>query len=293
MHPAPSIILFTILSGFGFGVIAWVGFLQYFSLISSLEVIAFSILGGFLAVIGLISSTFHLANKINAIKSFSQWRSSWLSREAVASIVSLLLVFINLIIVYFGKNTVPLIGIIASLFSIVTVFTTSMIYAQLRSVPSWNTLLTPFIFILAALVGAAILLRPDYALYGLAVLLVIQFLFWLYRDQTEKNMKTNISTALGFTEESSIRSFDKAHTNQNYLLNEMVYKIGRKHSRRLRYLSVLFSIFIPVSIMLLVRFDTYVVGAIVSVIHLLGMYFSRWLFFAEARHAVSFYYDRS
>ena len=80
MHPAPSIILFTILSGFGFGIITWIGILQYFSMVSSLEVISFSILGGFFAVIGLISSTFHLANKKNAIKSFSQWRSSWLSR---------------------------------------------------------------------------------------------------------------------------------------------------------------------------------------------------------------------
>jgi DMSO reductase anchor subunit len=293
MHPAPSIILFTILSGFGFGVIAWVGFLQYFLLISSLEVIAFSILGGFFAVIGLISSTFHLANKKNAIKSFSQWRSSWLSREAVASVICLAFVFVNIVGVHFGRDNFPLAGLMASFLSVITVFTTSMIYAQLRSIPAWNTVLTPFIFLFGSVVGAAILLKPDYAFYGLALFLAIQILFWLYIDQSEKNMKTNISTALGFNQENSIRSFDKAHTNQNYLLNEMVYKIGRKHSKRLRYISVSFSILIPIIIMFFVRIDSYLAGALVSAIHLLGMYFSRWLFFAEAKHVVSFYYDES
>ncbi len=293
MHPAPSIILFTILSGFGFGVITWIGILQYFSIVSSLEVISFSILGGAFSVIGLVSSTFHLANKKNAIKSFSQWRSSWLSREAVASVVCLTFVFINVVFIFFGKYNFPLIGLTASLLSIITVFTTSMIYAQLRSIPAWNTVLTPFIFLFGSVIGAAILLKPDYALYGLALLLAIQILFWMYSDKSEKNMKTNISTALGFTEKNVIRSFDKAHTNQNYLLNEMVYKIGRKHSKRLRYLTVLFSILIPIFSIIFLRGDSYLMGSLLSVIHLFGMYFSRWLFFAEAKHVVSFYYDES
>ncbi len=291
MHPAPSIILFTILSGFGFGVITWIGILQYFSMVSSLEVISFSILGGFFAVIGLISSTFHLANKKNAIKSFSQWRSSWLSREAVASVICLVFVFSNIVFVYFGIYNFLLAGLMASLFSVITVFTTSMIYTQLRAIPAWNTVLTPLIFLFSSVVGAAILLKPEYALYGLVLLLAVQLLFWIYNDQLVKNMKTNISTALGFTQKSSIRSFDKAHTNQNYLLNEMVYKIGRKHSKRLRYLSVFFSILIPTIIIFFLSSDSYLAGSLLSATHLLGMYFSRWLFFAEAKHVVSFYYD--
>ena len=291
MHPAPSIILFTILSGFGFGVITWIGILQYFSMVSSLEVISFSILGGFFAVIGLISSTFHLANKKNAIKSFSQWRSSWLSREAVASVICLSLVFINISFVFFEKYSLSLVGIMASIFSFITVFTTSMIYAQLRSIPAWNTMLTPLIFLSASILGGAILLKQDYALYGLVFFSVIQLLFWVYSDSSEKNMKTNLSTALGFNENNSIRSFDKAHTNQNYLLNEMVYKVGRKHSKRIRYISFLFAVLIPSGLMLLNNNDSYLAAFIFSFLHLLGLYFSRWLFFAEAVHVVSFYYE--
>ena len=83
MHPAPSIILFTVLSGFGFGLLSIIGLLQFFSQISIFDLIAFSVLGIIFSTVGLVSSFFHLANKKNAIKSLSQWQTSWLSREAI------------------------------------------------------------------------------------------------------------------------------------------------------------------------------------------------------------------
>ena len=66
MHPAPSIILFTVLSGFGFGLISIIGLLQFFSQISIFDLITFSILGIIFSTVGLVSSFFHLANKKNA-----------------------------------------------------------------------------------------------------------------------------------------------------------------------------------------------------------------------------------
>ncbi len=80
MHPAPSVILFTVLSGMGFGCLAflglglpapagWTAFLHWG-------------LGYALAVGGLSASTFHLGNPQRALKAFSQWQTSWLSREA-------------------------------------------------------------------------------------------------------------------------------------------------------------------------------------------------------------------
>ena len=47
MHPAPSIILFTVLSGFGFGLISIVGLLQFFSQISAVDIVIFSVIGLF------------------------------------------------------------------------------------------------------------------------------------------------------------------------------------------------------------------------------------------------------
>ena len=87
MHPAPSIILFTTLSGLGFGMLAflgldvpaprgWTAFAFFF--------IAYVLAGG-----GLISSTFHLGHPERSLKAFSQWRSSWLSREAWLAVVTM------------------------------------------------------------------------------------------------------------------------------------------------------------------------------------------------------------
>ena len=44
MHPAPSIILFTVLSGFGFGLISIVGLLQFLNQISTVDIIIFSVM---------------------------------------------------------------------------------------------------------------------------------------------------------------------------------------------------------------------------------------------------------
>ena len=96
MHPAPSIILFTVLSGFGFGLISIVGLLQFLNQISTVDIVIFSAIGLFFSIIGLISSFFHLANKKNAIKSMSQWQTSWLSREAISSIFCLSIVVGNI-----------------------------------------------------------------------------------------------------------------------------------------------------------------------------------------------------
>jgi DMSO reductase anchor subunit len=42
-------------------------------------------------VAGLLSSTFHLGHPERAWRALSQWRSSWLSREGIAAIATLVL----------------------------------------------------------------------------------------------------------------------------------------------------------------------------------------------------------
>ena len=138
MHPAPSIILFTVLSGFGFGLTSIVGLLQFLNQISMVDIIIFSSMGLFFSTIGLISSFFHLANKKNAIKSMSQWHTSWLSREAISSIFCLSIVVGNIGWVFVQNRYINEVGIILFILSLFTIFTTSMIYAQLKTVPSWN-----------------------------------------------------------------------------------------------------------------------------------------------------------
>ncbi|MFN4130419.1 MAG: DmsC/YnfH family molybdoenzyme membrane anchor subunit, partial [Paracoccaceae bacterium] len=87
MHPAPSVILFTVLSGMGFGALAFLGL----GLVRPEGWGAFALWGlayG-LAVGGLLASAFHLGNPQRALLAFTQWRTSWLSREAWAAVAAL------------------------------------------------------------------------------------------------------------------------------------------------------------------------------------------------------------
>ena len=289
MHPAPSIILFTVLSGFGFGLISIIGLLQFLSVISMFDLIIYSIIGVIFATVGLVSSFFHLANKKNAIKSLSQWQTSWLSREAIASIFCLLVVFGNIIWAVSQNNYISEVGVLLSFLSLFTIFTTSMIYAQLKTVPSWNNALTPAIFVCAALTGGAILLTDYASLVLLLVFGTLQISFWYIADRGFQDKETSVGTALGYNKNEEIRPFDVAHTNRNYLLNEMVYKVARKHSVKIRYISFFMAFVFPMSLILIFP-NNFSVSVSAITIHLIGIYFSRWLFFAEAKHSVSFYY---
>ena len=289
MHPAPSIILFTVLSGFGFGLISIIGLLQFLSVINMFDLIIYSIIGVIFATVGLVSSFFHLANKKNAIKSLSQWQTSWLSREAIASIFCLLVVFGNIIWAVSQNNYISEVGVVLFFLSLFTIFTTSMIYAQLKTVPSWNNALTPAIFVCAALTGGAILLTDYASLVLLLVYGTLQISFWYIADRGFQDKETSVGTALGYNKNEEIRPFDVAHTNRNYLLNEMVYKVARKHSVKIRYISFFMAFVFPMSLILIFP-NNFSVSVSAITIHLIGIYFSRWLFFAEAKHSVSFYY---
>src|SRR3954470_22315401 len=90
MHTAYSVIFFTSASGGGYMLLALLGLFGALGILPAdpvLGVVAFGI--GFAAVAaGLISSTFHLGHPERAWRAFSQWRSSWLSREGLLSLAT-------------------------------------------------------------------------------------------------------------------------------------------------------------------------------------------------------------
>ena len=90
MHPAFSVLIFTVTSGAGYGLLAWLGAGQLLGFTQTLTVnqqIVIGLMAMVLVSIGLASSTMHLANPKNAWRSFSRFRTSWLSREAVFAIL--------------------------------------------------------------------------------------------------------------------------------------------------------------------------------------------------------------
>ena len=92
MHPALSVIVFTSLSGAGYGLLFLIGLLAGTPLLPQSPWFAFFGIGMALAsaTLGLLASTFHLGRPPRAWRAFSQWRSSWLSREGIFSLATFL-----------------------------------------------------------------------------------------------------------------------------------------------------------------------------------------------------------
>ena len=90
MHPAKSVIFFTTISGAGFGLIALLSLALSFGIAQfDIGLFTAAIIAVGLSSAGLISSTFHLGNPQRAWRAFSQYQSSWLSREGVLSVLTL------------------------------------------------------------------------------------------------------------------------------------------------------------------------------------------------------------
>ncbi|SLN56295.1 DMSO reductase anchor subunit (DmsC) [Roseovarius litorisediminis] len=289
MHPAPSVIVFTTLSGLGFGLLFWLGL--GLPAVSGWVAFVFFAIGFGLAIGGLLASTFHLGHPERAIKAFSQWRSSWLSREGVAAVAALLVMGAYAALLIFFDIKVTLLGWIGAVLSLVTVYATSMIYAQLSTIPRWKTPLTPALLLAIALAGGALLAgQITYAQILLPIAGVLQVLWWVRGDGALLQSGTNMASATGLGDIGTVRAFEPPHTGTNYLLRELVYQVGRKHALKLRAMALMLGYILPV-LLILIPF-AHALAAVAVICHLAGIAASRWLFFAEAEHVVGLYYGK-
>ncbi|MCM2563054.1 dimethyl sulfoxide reductase anchor subunit [Lutimaribacter sp. EGI FJ00015] len=288
MHPAPSIILFTTLSGLGFGLLAFLGLGMPGA--TGWVAFAFFAIGFALAGGGLVASTFHLGHPERALKAFTQWRTSWLSREAWTSLATLSVMGLYAIgRVFFDASWQPL-GWLGAALSVATVYCTAMIYTSIKAVPRWNTGLTPLHFLTLSAGGGALLAgEVSLAAPLLALAAAVQVLVWMQGDGALARSGTTMASATGLSS-GAARAFEPPHTGTNYLLREMVHVVGRKHSRRLRVLALILGYGLPI-LLLLLPF-THWLGLLAMLTHILGILAARWLFFAEAEHVVGLYYGK-
>jgi len=289
MHPAPSVIIFTTLSGLGFGLLVWLGL--GFPFVTGWVAFAFFAIAYGLAVGGLMASTFHLGHPERAIKAFTQWRTSWLSREAWVSVAALIVMApYGAGLVFLGTSWTAL-GWLGAALSLLTVYCTSMIYGQLRTVPRWKTPLTPALMMAIALAGGALLAgQVTAALILLPVAAVLQVLWWVRGDMALSQSGTDMASATQLGDIGAVRAFEPPHTGTNYLLREFVHVVGRRHSIKLRGIALVLGYALPV--LLLLAPVTHFVALLAVTSHLAGIAASRWLFFAEAEHVVGLYYGK-
>ncbi|MCF6445791.1 DmsC/YnfH family molybdoenzyme membrane anchor subunit [Nereida sp. MMG025] len=288
MHPAPSIILFTVLSGLGFGLMIFLGLGMPAP--TGINAFIWFALAYIFAVGGLISSTFHLGNPQRALKAFTQWKTSWLSREAWLSAITLTIMAIYGAGLVFLETRWTALGYLGAACALATVYGTSMIYAQLKTVPRWNHPTTPAMFIAYALAGGSLLagqVSVSLVLMGCAA--ALQAFIFFTADTRFAARGHTLETATQLGDIGKVRAFEPPHTGTNYLLHEMVHMIGRKHAQKLQIIALLLLV-APIILLLLPFSHTLAAGAVLA--HLAGVLTARWLFFAQAEHVVGLYYGK-
>ncbi|NDP47647.1 MAG: dimethyl sulfoxide reductase anchor subunit [Sulfuriferula multivorans] len=307
MHPAFSVIFFTVASGAGFGLFSLLFIADVFKLgggFSREQLVIGGLIALGLIVFGLLSSTFHLANPKNAWRAFNRFRTSWLSREGVFAVIFMPLALIYLVSIWFDapawlRDTS---GFLAAILAWITVFSTGMIYACLKTIRQWNSPLVPANYLALGYASGSLLLLLGAVVSGLetlpyiamsalimsiAAVLKAIYYFWI----GSPGLSPTINTATGLTR-AKVKLLDTGHTHGTFLTEEFGFQIARQKAGLLKIVVFVLGFALP-GLMLVWVFNQHggEMAAIVAVVAgLVGASVERWLFFAEARHVVNLYH---
>jgi sulfite dehydrogenase (quinone) subunit SoeC len=309
MHPAYSVILFTTASGAGYGLLALLGLVGFnHGPASSLwfGTVALVIALG-LITLGLLSSTFHLGRPERALRAFSQWRSSWLSREGVASVVTFApaVVFGALWLGFLPQSQwLGFAGLTTGLMCAVTVFCTAKIYSTLTTIRQWHQPLTVPVYLAFAVATGAVLLMAIASIFGLyqifqaglAIIaliatLALKILYWRRIDSEPRTRTIEAATGLA-REGEKVRQWEVPHTAENFIMKEMGFVVARKHAEKLRRMVIvlLATAILVTGVTMVLPLLAIPLSVIAFLLSAAAAAVERWLFFAEAQHVVSLYY---
>jgi len=310
LHPAASIIVFTTLSGAGYGLVFWLGIAAAGGWLRGDRGFGAAALGLALVAVtaGLLASTFHLGRPERAWRAVSQWRSSWLSREGVASLAT----YIPIGLFAWGwvvrGSTGGFSGacaLLAAAGAAATVVCTAHIYRSLEPIAAWSNAWVPANYLALAAMTGALWLTALAAIFAvdataaawlaIAAILVAAGLklgYWRHIDRAPGISTAESATGLGSI--GRVRLFEAPHTSENYLLKEMGFRVARKHARKLRRIAAALAFALPLLLMLSVLalddWPRLVAALAAALLGTGGVLIERWLFFAEAKHTVTLYY---
>ncbi len=313
MNPALSVIFFTTLSGAGYGLLAWTALAALFGQPTRPLLVSIA-LALVLVTAGLLSSLAHLGQPQRAWRALSQWRTSWLSREGVASLLTFapaLLLALALLPGMISGNVAgsrvslalpgQLVALVLIACTLATVACTAMIYASLKPIPAWrHRLVVPMYLLFAVFCGGLLLaaLLPEVArqpslslLAGVAAIALVGCKWMYWRDIDRSGLPATRGDAVGLPART-VTVFERPHTEANYLTREMAFVLARTHATRLRWLATALIALVPIACVATAWLSASSGPwfALAAVSALAGAFVERWLFFAQARHMVTLYY---
>jgi len=256
---------------------------------------------------------------MRAWRAFSQWRTSWLSREGVAAVLAYVpaLLFAAMLlpamigphaagdpVVYGGRGIAVALALLAC--ALATITCTAMIYASLKPIPAWgHRLVLPGYLGFALLCGGLLLAALDASqaghapspiaakglLFLAAAMGALKLHYWRSIDAAA--LPATRGDAVGLPGRT-VSVFERPNTEANYITREMAFVVARAHADRLRGLALLLFAIAPIACLLAIGRVPGIAPAawlwIAAIAALAGAFVERWLFFAQARHVVTLYY---
>ncbi len=322
MKPAFSVLFFTVLSGAGLGALALIALFDVAAVAGIADALVPAHLYAIAATMawllvagGLCSSTLHLANPRNAWRAWSQWRTSWLSREAVVSLafMPLAAIYIACWWWYAPPWLRAALGAGVLVLAWGTLICTAMIYASLKPIRQWHTRRVPLNFLLVghasgALIVAAVLRGHGLAATPWGLLGLVLFVaaaigkldYWRFVRSNERaiTLEQAIGVAHGVRPPGrpgappsimAARLFDAGHSRGTFLTREFVNHVAAY--RRIWVLAIVWICgFALPMIWLAVGLAGWPGALLASLACMVGMLAERWLFFADARHTVRLFH---
>ena len=311
MHPAYSVILFTTASGAGYGLLVWLAVSALFGGVARNGVFGFVGIGCALALItaGLLSSTLHLGRPERAWRAFSQWRTSWLSREGVLAVATFVPAGLLGLLWVFGDaesgGLFPAVALASIIGALATVYATGMIYQSLPTIRAWSDVLVTPNYVVLALASGAVLAFAMHGVFGeeqtvigwgaivlLAVAAVLKHTYWQRIDCAPRTWTAGSAT--GLSRFGKVRVLEQPHGQANFVMREMGYQVGRRHAQKLRRATLLLAFVLPAALILIALASGPVLATLASLAAVVsmavGLLTERWLFFAEAQHVVTTFY---
>ena len=215
MDPAYSVILFTASSGAGYGLLAWLAVARLSGAweLGPVTALVACLAALVLVTAGLLSSTFHLGHPERAWRAISEWRSSWLSREGVLAILTYPAALVFSAGWIWGRVPASVMDAAAAatlVLALLTVISTGMIYASLKTIPRWHNRWVVPVYVALAMASGGLLFTIALAVSDaasqptlilmFAVLLVswlIKWAYWRFIDKQEPKSTTGTATGLG------------------------------------------------------------------------------------------------
>lgn len=320
MKPSFSVIVFTVLAGAGYGLWAWLGLALGMGVYATgISALMLPLAVGFvLAGAGLLASTAHLGKPWRAWRGLTQWKSSWLSREAVLALASFVPVLMLAAMRHLARDTLAVrgTGLLLAMLALATIYCTARIYSSLKPIDAWRLPQVVAGYLLLGLASGAVWLwqclsinlrdRMDTIapvthagwLTGLALLVLLAGLvkrsYWRQLDAINaRPAVADAGAATGLDRFGVVRPLEAPASEPAYLMREMGYVLARRHRQPLRRLAMTASFVLPLfaaGVAALVPAAEAWLAPLALLSVMGGLFMERWLFFAEARHRVAAYF---